>query len=205
MYVKEKKPVVINTISLMWLTVSALIFLWGFTYVDENPGLATRCLGAAFIGVTGLVMAGLTVGFKWDREISLSELQHTILLIGISCFATLMINAATTEYAKFETTPMPRPLFGVLLGNTEEILFRGWLQTWLLAFTGSLVVAVVFSSLIFGVFHGAVYGLDPTAIVVVIGCSVILGFVFEIGQRQLHITQSSHGIINLLSYLSGKG
>lgn len=202
MYAKKEKPVVINTISLMWLTISALIFLWGFTFVDENPELALRCLGAALIGITGVVMIMITVGIKWQHEISMTQ---TIFLIGISCFATLMINAVTAEFAKFETTPMPRALFGVLLGNTEEILFRGWLQTWLLAFTGSLLVSVIFSSLIFGVFHGAVYGLNPEAIFVVIGCSVILGFVFEISGRQLHINQSSHGIINLLSYLGGKG
>jgi len=204
-YREHKKPVILNTISLMWFTIAAVIFLWGFTFVDQSMALAVKCLGAVAMGLVGIVMAGLTVGIKWDVRSSITAMGQTIYLLGIACFATMLINALTQKFAKFETLPMPRSLFSVLLGNMEEVFFRGWLQSFLLVFTGSLFLAVIISSGCFGVFHGAVYGLDPVGILVVTLVSFLLGFVFHMGERQLHITQTAHGVVNLLSYLGGKG
>ena len=199
-YQKKQYKVTYNILTILWLAIGVLIMLLGWTYVDENVGLAVKCLGAAVLGMVGIVMTALTVGIGWDREISKTEIVQTIFLVGISCFGVLIINVVTLKYMTFETAPMPRSLFSVMIGQFEEVLFRGFLQTWLIAFTGNLFVSVGISSAIFGTFHGAVYGLDPGAVIVVIGASFMIGFVYEIGLRQLHIAQSAHGIINFMAY-----
>ncbi|MDH5686273.1 MAG: CPBP family intramembrane metalloprotease [Candidatus Bathyarchaeota archaeon] len=199
-YRKKQYKVTYNVLTILWLAIGVLIMLLGWTYVDENVTLAVKCLGAAMMGVIGIVMTALTVGIGWDREITKTEITQTIFLIGVSCFGVLIINVVTLKYMTFETAPMPRSLFSVMIGQFEEVLFRGFLQTWLMAFTRNLFISVGVSNVIFGTFHGAVYGLDPAAVIIVIGAGFMIGFVYEIGLRQLHITQSAHGIINFMAY-----
>jgi len=205
MYRKKESRVVLNLISLLWLAISVLIFLWGFTFVDENVLLAVKCLGAMSMGIAGLVMTKITVGIHWKREITSQDLQQTLFLTSLACFGVLIINVVTMKYAtRFESTPMPRSLFSVLLGTMEEVVVRAFLQTWLWVLTGSVLLAVIGSSVVFATFHGSIYGLEPTAIFIVFSASVMLGYVYQVSGRQLHITQTSHGIVNLLSYMGGK-
>jgi membrane protease YdiL (CAAX protease family) len=68
-------------------------------------------------------------------------------------------------------------LFGALEGIAEEQLFRGFFQTYFVDTLKSPTVAVILSSVVFMLFHEAVYGGSDSSLLYVLVGGFILGFV----------------------------
>ena len=202
LFMKEKRKVIIDPLSMMWNTIAFVLFLWAATYVDTHLVFAVKALLAFCIGICGFFMAIITSpGARWDKKLDVGEINAFFYLIGLASFAVLVINAVTFKFLKLEATPMPFSLFTVLVGVQEENLCRAWLQGLFANLFENEGVAILFSNSIFTAFHGAVYGLEIQALAVVFGAGCFLGLVFMLSRR-LSITQTAHGLINFLSALA---
>lgn len=92
------------------------------------------------------------------------------------------------------------PGFLLLSAFTEELIFRGFLMTWLARKTGSMFIGVVVSSLLFAVAHH--YPLNDLADVFVTG--LILGAIFCVRRSLIPVT-IAHFAFNLLVTLPDYG
>jgi membrane protease YdiL (CAAX protease family) len=202
MRLQGERRVVVDPLAMLWIVLALLIFLWTSTFVDTSPALAVKSLIGFSLLIAGLFMSGSTVGIQTDPAIDRGEWESFTSLVGLSLLAVMILNAVTLKFLGLEVTHIPRSLFAVLIGVSEEALFRGFILTWILAMTGSTVAAVLASSLLFTVYHGAVYGLSQAALFIVFGSGVILGVAFALSRR-LSVTMTAHGVINLLAFLMG--
>jgi membrane protease YdiL (CAAX protease family) len=88
----------------------------------------------------------------------------------------------------------------VSVGFCEELVYRGYLQTQLTAFTGSFRVAIFAQALLFGITHGERGGV---AVAVAAVCGLVLGFLAR-ARRRLHPGIVSHVAIDLLAGLAAR-
>jgi len=100
--------------------------------------------------------------------------------------------------AKSYASLLPQSLLEVLVwiaacataGICEEIVFRGYVQRQLHAFTGRLTVAVVAQGVIFGVFH-AYQGWKSVSVICVLG---VLYGVLAAWRKNLRVNMMSHAL-----------
>jgi uncharacterized protein len=87
-----------------------------------------------------------------------------------------------------------------LVPFTEELLFRGFLQSWLKRKLNSATIAIIFSSIVFALFHFSISqgisNIELLSALFLLSC--FLGFLYE-KQRSLWATVSMHAFFNLIS------
>ncbi len=91
-------------------------------------------------------------------------------------------------------------LFAVLMAVAEECFFRGFMLNLFYRWLNSGVGAVVVSSVIFAVFHTAVYGTSPNLMLYVFLAGTILGFI-AVKTGRLSTSMLAHSIVNLISVM----
>ncbi len=127
-----------------WALVAATVA------VAHRHGLGLRDLGQTFgnppltLAVTLLGLLGLLAltGFnrRQIRRASREELEATVAR------ARKFVPVGTTQIAAFA-------LVSVTAGICEEILYRGWLVTFLSALVGSVWIGMIAAAVIFGIGH----------------------------------------------------
>ena len=117
-----------------------------------------------------------------------------------------MLNFATLEAtnifagSSLAAVPINRQMFNMLMGISETVFFQGFLQTVLFELTrGNDTVAIVFTSLIAGVYHSAVYGLSSSLIFFVVGAFIVLGVAYRMTGNRISVPMVAHVIVNFLA------
>lgn len=201
-----KTAVIIDILSLFWLVFAFIIFLYTSTFVDQNQVLAIKGLIGFSLVIGGLVLTRMTAGLTFDPAMH-TQFEGFIQPMALSLFAIWISNLAVQQFSRFQVFgavgPIPSSLFAILIGVSEEIVFRGFLLSLAWMLTGSSVISIGFSSLVFTIFHGAVYGVSPEALIIVFFAGIFLGVAFVMSNRRLSVTMTSHGIINLLAFVVG--
>lgn len=188
-------------IDILWLLctlIAFLIFLYIPVYVDSEPTLAVKSIiGFSFL-VGGTVMTLLLCGFRSDRFFSLGEIANSLGYIFVSIICIYAVNIYTSTL-QLSAVPISGALFMVLMGISEEALFRGFLTTLFVKMTGSSLIAVGLSSLVGMVYHAAVYGSSNTNLAIVFGSFFVLGFVYVLSNYRLSVPMVAHAIVNALA------
>ena len=185
----------------LWLgltLVAFLIFAYLPTYVDTDPGLAIKSIiGFSFL-VGGTVMTIVVCGFRADNFFSLEEIGNSLGFIFVSILAIYMVNIYGSTLG-LSSLPISGGLFMVLMGISEEALFRGFLTTVFVKMTGSSLIAVALSSVVGMVYHAAVYGASNTNLVIVFGSFFVLGFSYVLSGYRLSVPMVAHALVNFLA------
>jgi membrane protease YdiL (CAAX protease family) len=180
-----------------------------------------KTVGMEIIVPIIFVVGGLSFGFgtsclKNDWRISQRELQHALLFFIIVFGAIMTVQVGVV--ATLSKTPfgvkydvMDLKVYGVLIGVSEEILFRGVLLIWFSMMTPlGPWLGIPMSAGAWTIFHLAVYGTSPVALILVFMVGIVLGFIATIGpeststtesnaNRRLWVFMGAHALVNLIA------
>ena len=137
-------------------------------------------------------------GFKADNFFSLEEIGNSLGFIFVSILAIYAVNIYGLTLS-LSALPISGCLFLVLMGISEEVLFRGFLTTLFVKMTGSSHIAVALSSVVGMVYHAAVYGASNTNLAIVFGSFFVLGFSYVLSGYRLSVPMVAHAIVNFLA------
>lgn len=156
-------------------------------FQDLLTGVITWLISYPFIVVIGQVIAVILV------TVFHQEPSHTDQV------AVKYLKATMSDPLLFVSTIM---LIILVVPVLEEILFRGFLQTWLKQYIGTLY-AIIFTSIIFSTFHfSASQGLDNVELLLslfVLSC--FLGFLRE-RQQSICASIGLHATFNAITVLA---
>lgn len=131
-----------------------------------------RAFLIVLIGTAGMGLAAFGVSFILDTPIGPQfSLSINDLMVGVSATVPLVIflwwfsNTTLEHFASFRRsqikffaeigfrfTPFRIALMAVAAGISEELLFRGVLQTWIAGFA-PVMIAIIASNILFGMLH----------------------------------------------------
>lgn len=89
---------------------------------------------------------------------------------------------------------------GVLAGVSEELFFRGFVQTMIRIYVPFLIMAVIPSAFIFALFHYFAYGLALNALVILFFLGIFLGLLHEIF-NDIGVPMIAHIVNNVFAML----
>ena len=104
-----------------------------------------------------------------------SDIYYTVIAIAGMLATSLLVGYIS--YRGLNLSVQNAALFGALEGIAEEQLFRGFFQTYFVDTLKSPTVAVILSSVVFMLFHEAVYGGSDASLIYVFIGGLILGWV----------------------------
>lgn len=167
------------------------------TLVAASQLLFLGTFGAAVIGVTVFILTILIVGIVLSMWLGMAEKDDSmdpeersqllvwsvlsLAVIGMLNILNLFKPAAGTVLSTAllnvseDARMLVSRMLGVLIAVAEEQFFRGALTNIFLRNLGS-AGAVVLSGVIFGVYHLAVYGSQPTTLFIVAAAGSILAY-----------------------------
>lgn len=202
----------LDIISIFWIISTFLILGYVATYVDLEPGLALKGVVGFSLMLGGLVLAWITIGIDVDRKLSLKEVVNGLFLVFASVLIIALIDTVTWEYLTAispELSAIEKSQFTMLMGTVEEVVFRGFLLSFLIALTDNTVISLAVSSVIGATFHAAVYGMEQGLMIFVAVSFFALGVIYlmsrgeEDPRPRLWVTITAHGLVNLIASMGG--
>jgi hypothetical protein len=184
---------------LFWTVVAFLIFAYLPTYLAEDQTLAMKSMIGFSLLLGGTVMSFILCGFRSDRFFSLEDFANSLGFIFVGIMAIYLVNIYAPVALSLSAVPISNALFLMLMGISEEALFRGFLTTMFVKMTGSSLIAVALSSGIGMAYHAAVYGASNANLLIVFGSFAVLGFTYVLSGYRLSVPMTAHAIINLIS------
>jgi membrane protease YdiL (CAAX protease family) len=191
-----------DTISKTFTILAIIIILYLSTF-----SLSLELLFPSILLISGIIMQLYEsqkieyVDSVFEEETSYNILFYTLIAlagIGISTFFSPIILSVKPIAFEIRYTGFQLMLFGVLMAIAEEQFFRGFITNFLLKF--SSIIAILGSAGIFAVYHLAVYGTKPEAIIYVFIGGMILAYV-AIRSQRLSPTMIAHSIVNVLAVM----
>lgn len=106
-------------------------------------------LYAVRVGRTGCALVPL-MGRGWDTP---RRALGDVAIAFVGLFAIVGLERCLSTPTANHGSPLP-VVVALVVGFSEEVIYRGYLQTQLTAFTGRPLLAVVAQALLFGIAHG---------------------------------------------------
>lgn len=147
--------------------------------------LATFDLGIVVLFPVILLITGISlqmyVGRKVDEDERIDRKEAgDILMYVVVCLAVIAVTSFFTSalpnmVSELSFTTTDTVMYSVLMAVAEEHFFRGAVTGFLLKVTVPSV-AILGSGAIFGVYHLAVYGTDPSSMIYVMVAGMVLSW-----------------------------
>jgi len=206
-----------------------LIFMWLTTWYDDYPAMATKAnfvLVMGILGLIGLVAWGIVGGRKLNITTNFSAVRLALTILT----AMMIVGAAAGIWAQIQARMIAGGAFSFLAGQTldvnraflvliavaEELFFNWGILLGLVVIFANrrvifdsripfpgILIALVAASLIFAVFHGAVYGYTNALWLMFIyrmlmgGSYVMSGYLW--GENNIAPAMVAHATINFLA------
>lgn len=136
-----------------------------------------------------------------DRHIDRNEAgdiaMNAVICLAVISVTSFFVSALPSMTGELSFTPTNTVLYSILMAVAEEHFFRGALTGYLLTVT-SPSLAVIGSGMIFGVYHLAVYGTDPSAMIYVMVAGMVLSWA-AVRTRRLSPGILAHVANNIMS------
>lgn len=168
--------------------------------------LATYQLTSLILFPVVLLFSGVILQFYIEKRIEYVDHMTEPRTLGNIAFYTIMafFGIALTGFAvsnfPFELTGFDAVLFAVLMAISEETFFRGFITNYFLYKLNHPALAIMLSGFIFGVYHLARYGADPSALIYVsLGGCVLAWAAYRSGR--LSPAMLAHIINNVIATL----
>jgi len=223
----EKKKVILDPVSLicilgafMFFGLDMFLFLPDIENAEALKIVLRSSISFTFLvaGLIGMIFSGVhtpkseKVGGNIDPRLSPAEMGLISMLFMINMMAIVAINILTRQHSdlgqkSFVNYPQSNfrwAIFSTAVGWTEEVVFRGFMQTTMSRVSGG-VVGVLASSFAWVLFHGGVYNLDPTIYLTLFLIGLVLSITYEISQYRLSVTMLPHGLNNFLATIQFGG
>jgi membrane protease YdiL (CAAX protease family) len=187
------------TIDILWaflVVIATVTFGYLTTFIDLDPGLATKGLIGYVLLIGSTFFTSLLVGFKIDNFFSVKDIVNSSGWILVSIGAVIGVTAISQGLS---SVTFQGSLFVMLMGIAEETMFRGFLLTLFVKMTGNQFMAIGASSFMGAVYHAAIYGTSNELILIVFGCFCVLGFAYVGSGYRLSVPMVAHALINLIA------
>ena len=153
--------------------------------------------------LSGGYLLNLYKNIKVDTPVESNVFMYSvigILMIGLIGFITprvFVMESVLSGVTQFQLT-----LFVVLMAIAEEVFFRGFLQSYFALKLHSVALSIVLQSVVWSVYHTAVYGSHPDIMMYVLLSGIVLGY---LTYRSGSLTPSliSHIVINFIASSGG--
>lgn len=175
---RRQKPIVFDFISISLVILAITLFLYSTTF--RGTEIADLSMVAVVLLLAGLTMSFLVGKVRIDFRLSSRESLDVLVWTGVSMGAIFVVNLV--RHLKFEVAPMDPRLFSILIGISEEMFFRVFLTAWLIMLVGEML-GIMLGSSIWTVFHLFTYQTDPSALAVIFGAGLVLGYAFVKSRR----------------------
>ena len=203
---------------LIVITIAFPLFV-GLTDPDGQLGHFTDMLYGGLIGTILMTLAMMQIAKKKKGEedliiIGVQSTYKQVMVVAIGIFVgvlavvvniTIRVESENILLGSMYGNIDPKAFYlGLLAGVAEELLFRGFFQTFFeLALGGTLfarLTATLPASVIFAMFHYAAYPDDPIAFSVLVGIGLVFGLIHaltnDIGSAML-----AHVVNNMFAML----
>ena len=214
--------VCLDVISIFWIAVAFMEFVYLMGFVDQNLTIAVKGLIGFSLLVGGLALSfhpSGGVGIVLDTWISVDETIEWFANVFLTFVVILLMNAfVKSATGALSTTYLPDLVFVMLIGISEEPAIRGWLLNLLDNFTGVTFVANFISSAIGATLHAGIYGARDLRVIGVVFLSFfIIGYIYSssttlikgpwkdqpVRARRLSSVMTGHGLVNLMAMARG--
>lgn len=153
-------------------------------------------LFGASILIAGLVMM-LALGI-WKRKQAQPTAKHkgkTLLWVLICLGAVFILNWSTT-WKTLSSNAIGDVAYSQLMGVSEELFFRGFLTSWLMALMGPML-GLILGATTFGIYHFSRYGGNTPDLLICGGAGMLLGYaMMETGDLDSSII--AHSLVNFV-------
>lgn len=184
-------------VGIVVLSLSILFF--------EGLGDNQTMLTATYINlltVAGLVLGVGTGGLRWAKGAesnaqSAKEVLYYLYAFGAIALMNFFVKAVPPTLA---TTANISKVIAVEIAAAEEVWFRGFFGTWLANQyrRAGLLGGMIAQAAIFAAYHTFVYGDDPTALFIVFGAGLVMGYA-DIKAKSLTPSLLAHTFNNALA------
>jgi len=218
---RDRIHVCIDLVSLFWIFLDFILFVYLATYVDVSLELSVKGLVGLGMLIGGLALSApeaLGVGMVADFGLSMGELARGLWATFLTMVMVMLVNQVVLPQSAFalQDIGVGAAVFSQLIGTSEEVAVRGYILNMVENATGSGLVAILASSVFGATWHAAIYGArSPKILLTVFGAFCMIGFVYstntemirsggqEIRARRLSPQMNGHSAINALTFLRG--
>jgi len=184
-----------DNISLLLTVLAISIFLYSALWSPTLMQLATY---AVVLPLAGLLLSLVTRTYaRPDPHLDVSETRDMIRDMVLAFTAIMLANLFTSFVLKLDVPPINAKLLAILMAIGEEDLFRGFFTPWLANRLGE-AAGIFASSLLFAIYHFAVYGASVESLLVVFLAGSILSFI-ALKSRRITAVKLAHMLNNLLT------
>lgn len=187
-------PIRITLITVNAAILSLVLYYYAATYM--NDVMRESSLFGASILIAGLVMM-LALGI-WKRkqaQPTVKQSSSKLMWVAICLGAVFILNWSTT-WKTLSSNAIGDVAYSQLMGVSEEIFFRGFLTSWLMALMGPML-GLLLGATTFGIFHFSRYGESTPDLLICGGAGLLLGYaMMETGDLDSSIT--AHALVNFV-------
>lgn len=218
---RERIHVCIDIVSLFWIFLDFILFVYLSTYVDLDLTIAVKGLIGIGMLIGGLALAApqaLGVGMVADFGLSMGELFRGLWATFLSMIMILLVNQVVAPHSTLglQGIQFGAAIFSQIIGTSEEVAVRGYILNLVENATGSSLVAITMSSLFGATWHAAIYGArDPAVLVTVFASFAVIGFTYATNTevlyrggravrcRRLSPQMNAHSLVNTMTFFRG--
>lgn len=213
MSMTPKRQMLLDLISWNLILLAFICFVYVAT-VQKVVGMETIVPILFVLGATTFGLGTHCITNDW--HITKRELSDGLLwfIIVFGAIMTVQIGVvASLSHAPFNVTydVMALKVYGVLIAIAEEMLFRGVILPWFTNITPlGIYIGIPLSAGSWTIFHFAVYGTNPVALIMVFMVGIVLGAIASMNPRvqtststkannRLWVFMSAHALVNLIA------
>jgi membrane protease YdiL (CAAX protease family) len=148
--------------------------------------LATFDLGIVVLFPVILLVTGISLQMYVSRKVEEDERidrkeAGDIMLWAVICLAVIAVTSFSVQtlpnlVGELSFSATNTVMYSILMAIAEEHFFRGAVTGYLLKVTDIPSIAILGSGAIFGVYHLAVYGTDPSSMIYVMVAGMVLSW-----------------------------
>jgi len=218
---RDRIHVCIDLVSLFWIFLDFILFVYLSTYVDVDLTIAVKGLIGIGMLIGGLALSApeaLGVGMVADFRMDMGELLRGRWATFLSMVMIIIVNqvVATHSTLGLQGVQFGAAVFSQIIGTSEEVAVRGYILNLVENATGNSLVAIAMSSLFGATWHAAIYGArNPSVLVTVFASFAVIGFTYAtntevqyrggraIRCRRLSPQMNAHSLVNTMTFFRG--
>ena len=184
-------------VGIVVLSLSILFF--------EGLGDNQTMLTATYVNlltVAGLVVGAGTGGLRWAKGAESNAQATKSVLYYLYAFGSIALMNVFVKAVplSLDVVGTPAKVIAVEISTAEEVWFRGFFGTWLANQyrRAGLLGGMIAQAAVFAVYHFFVYGDDPTALMIVFGAGLVMGYA-DIKAKSLSPSLLAHFANNALA------
>lgn len=159
-------------ISISFILIAMIIFFYSATWSGD---MAFKAIIGVVLLIGGLVFAFI-LGYSQVAPVGSKVFIFSLLAFGAIMVTNLVVKLFPTQAATTAASgPISWALFSVLIAISEEQWFRGAITPFMVNSVG-VILGSVMAGAVFGIYHFAVYGDQPTALMVVTMAGIMLSY-----------------------------